>query len=258
MEENSNSLDGNINEASLEGNNTEDTSSDNGADLDNATEPPKPENDKSEKPKNKDGLISKIFKFKDKLNIFVLLILFIVVVVSVILIVTFLQSKSNNTLHFKSKGLSQSALQQLASSDTSVGNSQSILHVEASSIFDSQVFFKQSVGVAGNLQVGGGTNSTTLNISGISQLSQTEVNKNLDVAGTVNIQGSTTIGSSLQVNGSGSFSGNLSTPQLTTTSLTLNGDLVLTHHITSSGSIPGKTSGSALGGGGTEIGRAHV
>src|SRR4029077_15019876 len=59
------------------------------------------------------------------------------------------------------------------------------------------------------------------------------------------------VAKSLQVNSSGSFSGPLSAPQITTNSLQLNGDLVLTHHISAGGATPSRSNGTALGSGGT-------
>lgn len=55
----------------------------------------------------------------------------------------------------------------------------------------------------------------------------------------------------LNVNGSGTFGGNLSAPQLTVAALVLSGDLILTHHIDAGGATPTRTYGSSLGNGGS-------
>jgi cytoskeletal protein CcmA (bactofilin family) len=101
------------------------------------------------------------------------------------------------------------------------------------------------------LQIGGTLALSNLTVSGTSQFGQATVNQNLAVAGNTAIQGATTIAKSLQVNGSGTFSGSLSAPQITTPSLQLNGDLVLTHHISVGGSTPTRSGGTALGSGGS-------
>ncbi|MEK7153729.1 MAG: hypothetical protein AAB834_07280, partial [Patescibacteria group bacterium] len=55
----------------------------------------------------------------------------------------------------------------------------------------------------------------------------------------------------MSVSGNSIFNGPLSAPQISTNSLQLNGDLVLTHHITAGGPIPAVSKGTALGSGGT-------
>jgi len=73
----------------------------------------------------------------------------------------------------------------------------------------------------------------------------------LAVAGSGAIQGQLTVQKNLSVNGSGTFNGPLSATQISVGRLQLTGDLTLTHHLIAGGSIPGRSNGGALGGGGT-------
>jgi cytoskeletal protein CcmA (bactofilin family) len=193
--------------------------------------------------------------FKQKLrqfNLYLLLFIFVLLVAGVIIGIAYFQSqKASTTATLQTQQLTQNTLNQVAASDATVGNSQQVLNVESSAVFAGKVLVREDLEVAGSLQVGGTVALTDLAVSGASSLAQLSVSKNLSVTGTAAIQGATTLGGSLQVNGSGNFSGALSTPQITTSSLQLNGDLVLTHHISAGGPTPGRSTGGALGSGGT-------
>jgi cytoskeletal protein CcmA (bactofilin family) len=210
-----------------------------------ATPTPSPDDKLEEKP-------TRLTKLRKRLNIPLLSFGLIVVAALGIILITFLQSrKAITTNHPETQSLSQSTLNQLANSDTTVGSSQSILNVQSSAVFAGQVLVRQNLEVAGNLQIGGTIALNNLTVSGTSQLSQLTVNKNLAVAGDTAIQGSATIAKTLQVSSSGTFGGPLSAPQIITSSLQLNGDLALTHHIDIGGATPSRSSGSALGSGGS-------
>jgi hypothetical protein len=191
-------------------------------------------------------------KVRQKLNIYLVIIIAMVIMATTIIFIAYLQSQSSKgNTNLQSQNLSQSALQQLANSDTTVGSSQYVLNVESNAIFAGQVIIRQGLEVASNLQVGGTGAFNNISVAGTGQFSQATINNNLTIGGTTSMQGSATIAKSLQVSGSGSFGGSLSTPQISTNDLQLNGDLVIQHHITVSGSIPTKSDGSALGNGGS-------
>lgn len=194
------------------------------------------------------GVKQKLGKF----NLYLLLFVFIVLLGGVIIAIAYFQSqKASTTSTLKTQQLTQNTLNQVASSDATVGNSQQVLNVESSAIFAGKVLVREDLEVAGGLQVGGTVALTDLTVSGTSSLAQLSVSKNLAVTGTAAIQGAVTIAQSLQVNGSATFSSSLSAPQITTSNFQLDGDLVLTHHISAGGPTPGRTTSSALGSGGT-------
>ncbi len=161
---------------------------------------------------------------------------FVVLVLALIIGAVLIYRHQNNTnkTNLNQQTLSASQLNSLASANNTIGNSNQVLTVQSSAIFSGQVLVRGQLQVAGQLQI-----------------SQLAVNKNLSIAGNGSIQGTLTVQNSLTVNGGGTFAGPLSTPQLTASSLQLNGDLTLAHHLLTNGSIPGHSSGSAVGSGGT-------
>jgi cytoskeletal protein CcmA (bactofilin family) len=191
-------------------------------------------------------------QLRQRFNIYLLFFGLVVIVAGAIIVIAYLQNRqTGQNNHIQTQSLSQSVLQQLANSDATVGSNQTVLNVQSSAVFAGQVLVRQGLQVAGNLQIGGTVALNNITVSGTGQFSQASVSQNLSVTGNTAIQGAATIGKSLQVGGGGNFGGTLTAPQVATSSLQLNGDLVLTHHITTSGGTPERSNGSALGGGGT-------
>jgi hypothetical protein len=189
--------------------------------------------------------------FKRRPNIYLMLFILVILVGATVALVAYRQNKKASNDQINTQGISQSTLEQLANSDASVGDSHTVLNVKSSAVFAGQVLVRQNLEVGGNFQVGGTTALKDLTVSGTSQFGQTNVSSNLSVSGNAALQGAATIGKSLQVGGGGTFNGPVSAPQVTTGSLQLNGDLVLTHHIHVGGGQPSRNGGSALGRGGS-------
>ncbi len=186
------------------------------------------------------------------LNIYLLLFVFILVIAGVIIGVAYFQSKKQSSSGVvQSQNLSQKTLEQLASSDAQVGDAKQVLNVQSNAIFAGKVLVRDSLEVAGSIQVGGTVTLTNLNVTGATNFEQTQVSKNLSVGGDAAIQGSVTVQRSLQVNGGGTFNGPVAAPQITTSVFQLNGDLTLTHHIIAGGPSPSRSNGPALGSGGS-------
>lgn len=200
-------------------------------------------------PKKKNSHFS---RFRQSLNIYLLLLGAVLLMAVAIIGVVYKQSHSSSGGKGpQTQNLTQATLDQLANSNSTVGSSQYVLNVESSAIFAGQVVMKQSLEVAGNLQVGGTLSLNNLSVAGTGQFSQVTTSSNLSVGGNSAVQGSTTISKTLQVGGGGTFGGTVSAPQITTTSLQLVGDLTLQHHIVTSGPTPSRSNGSGLGGGGS-------
>jgi cytoskeletal protein CcmA (bactofilin family) len=218
-----------------------------GSNVTDATTPngagaPKPE------PKKPGGLKQKLKKF----NLYLLLFIFILVIGGLIITIAYFQSqKASTAASVKTQQLTENTLNELSTSDATVGNANEVLNVESSAVFAGQVLVRQDLQVAGNLEIGGTVALTNLAVTGTTALAQAAISKDLAVSGNTAIQGSLTVAQSLQINGTGSFSGDLTAPQITTNNLQLNGDLILTHHITAGGPTPGRSTGPALGSGGT-------
>ncbi|HUC89633.1 MAG TPA: hypothetical protein VMR45_02425 [Patescibacteria group bacterium] len=180
------------------------------------------------------------------------LMLFVLVVVLAIGIVVAMTVKSKQTAqnNINQQGLSQTALQQLANSDVTVGDARQVLTVQSNAVFAGSVLVRSNLEVAGTLKVGGAVNFSSLQVSGQTQLSETQVT-NLTVSGALNLQGALTIKNGINVSGNSNFAGNITASSVTTGSLQINGDLNLTHHIAAGGTIPSASRGTAVGGGGT-------
>lgn len=186
------------------------------------------------------------------LNIYLLLFLLILIVAGVIIGVAYFQSKKQSSSGVvQSQNLSQKTLEQLASSDAQVGDAKQVLNVQSNAVFAGKVLVRDSLEVAGSIQVGGAVTLTNLRVTGTTNFDQTQISKNLSVGGDAAIQGSVTVQRSLQVNGGGTFNGPVAAPQITTSIFQLNGDLTLTHHIIAGGPTPSRSNGNALGSGGT-------
>lgn len=187
-----------------------------------------------------------------KFNLYLVLFIFILVIAGTILTVAYLQSKkASTTATLQTQSLTADALKQVASSDATIGNTQQILNVQSSAVFAGKVLVREDLEVAGNLRIGGTVALSNITVSGTTQLGQAQINKDLSVAGDTGIQGSLTVAKTLQVNGGGSFSGPISAPQITTSNFQLNSDLILTKHIVIGGPTPTRSSGNALGNGGS-------
>lgn len=199
-------------------------------------------------PKKSGGIKAVLRRF----NIYLLLFVFVLFLAGLIIMIAYFQSKSASTSStIKTQTLTQNTLNQVANSDTSVGSTQTVLSVQSSAVFAGKVLIRQDLEVAGNLQIGGTVGLTNLAVAGSTQLGMAQINKDLSVAGNTSLQGTTTIAKGLQVSGTGSFGGTISAPQVTTSSLQLNSDLTLTHHIITGGGTPDRTNGGGLGNGGT-------
>ena len=200
-----------------------------------------------ELPKESGGLKGFLRRF----NIYLLLFGFIIILAGVVVGIAYFQGKQTAKTSLKGADLSTSDLSQLATSDATVGTPKQTLSVQSNAVFAGQVLVRSTLEVAGKLQVSGSVTLSSLTVTDLASLGQVQISKNLAVAGDAGIQGQLTVSKGLQVTGSGSFSGPLTAPQITTSTLNINGDLVLTHHITAGGAQPSRITGTAIGSGGT-------
>lgn len=187
-----------------------------------------------------------------RFNLYLLLFIFIVLIAISVTVITYLTSKkAEKTSVITSQTLDKKALDQIANSSATVGDPKQLLSVQSNAVFAGKVLIRDALEVAGGLQTSGPVNFSDLTVSGRTNLNDTQVSKNLSVAGDLTVQGGLTLQKSVQVNGNGTFTGTISAAQLTISALQLNGDLTLTHHITAGGPTPSRSNGPALGSGGT-------
>lgn len=208
--------------------------------------------DASAKPTEKK--VSPIRRFLRRMNLYFLMFLLIVVVAGAYTIVNYLNSqKVTPQPGIASQELTESALQQLANTDASVGNTSQTLTIQGNAVVAGQTLMRGNLNIAGNLQTGGSIQGPTLTISGAANLGDTQINT-LQVASNAAVQGSTTL-RDLSVAGTSTFSGAMTASQISVTRLVLSGNAVLQvpNHLSFTGPAPnrGGITQSVLGGGGS-------
>jgi cytoskeletal protein CcmA (bactofilin family) len=132
-----------------------------------------------------------------------------------------------------------------------VGDAKQILNVQSNAVFAGSVLVRGGLSVAGSIQTSAPMSLPGLTVGGSASIDQLQVTKSLSVSGTASLQNGLTVAKNLNVSGDGTFTGNLSATQLTVNSFQLNNDLTLTHHIVAGGGTPSRSTGTALGSGGT-------
>lgn len=185
------------------------------------------------------------------LNVYLLIFILLLVVAGAIVGATWLASKNADKTNIETQTLTNDALKQLATNDVTIGQPKQVLSVQSNAVFAGKVLIRDSLEVAGAIQVGGALNIPGITVSGNSIFETIQVNKDLSVAGNTSLQGQLSILRNLTVGGTGTFAGNVSAPQITTNNLQLNGNLSLTRHLAVGGATPSRTNGEALGSGGT-------
>lgn len=184
-------------------------------------------------------------------NAYLLVFAFVIVIAGVIVFIAIKDNNSSNqTPSINSQKLTESELKQLAASDVNVGNSNQVLNIASNTVIGGQLLVRKDLDVAGSLKVGDSLSLPNIKVSDVGNFGQVQASK-VSVSGNTAVQGALTVNQSLTVNGSGNFGGSITANQLNVSSLQLNGDLVLNHHIQVGGATPSRSTGSALGSGGT-------
>lgn len=207
-----------------------------------ASPPPEP-------PKKKRGLnLQSAIK---RVNIYLLLFVLVVILSGVIVFVSLQRANREvEEVTIPTQELTPEELEQIRGSDAKVGDPRQQLTIESTTTFTGKVFVKDSIDVAGTIRVGGALNLPGITVSGSSAFDQITANE-LAIAGDTSIQGQLNVQQNLAVSGSGTFGGPLSAPQLSISSLQIDNDLTFGRHLDAGGSTPGRTNGTAVGGGGT-------
>lgn len=192
-------------------------------------------------------------RFIGGLNIYLLLFMVLMVVAGATGVVFYLKAKNgtNSPTSLGSQSLPQSTLDQLANSDVTVGEPKHTLSVQSDTVFGGSVVVRSNLQIAGSLQVGSNLAINGIRVTGNSTFDDVQITKSLALTGNGSVQGQLNVQQNLNVNGGGTFLGALSAPSLAVGSIQLNGDLIVTHHLSAGGSTPGRTNGTALGSGGT-------
>jgi hypothetical protein len=182
-------------------------------------------------------------------NLYLLIFVLLVLVGAGVIYVAVKSSKPAATQQ-KTSSLTDQQISSLKGNTTLVGDSKQTLDIQSDSIFEGQVLDRGDLNVAGSLKVGGPLSLPSVSVGGNGTFGQIGINGGLNVGGDSTLQGALTIQKNLNVSGSGSF-GSLNVSNLSITTLQLRGDISVNQHILTTGTQPGRSFGTALGGGGT-------
>ncbi len=194
---------------------------------------------------------SRLKSFVKRFNIYLVLFIFVVLVAIIVTGLSLYSSNKSNKPNIPTESLSSNTLKQLANSDATIGDAKQVLNVQSNAVFAGKVLIRDSLEVAGPIQVGGSLTLPGITVSGNSNFDQVQIRNTLSVGGNATIQGQLSVQKSLNVTGNATFGGTISASQISASSLQITGDFVLTHHIVAGGPSPSRSNGSALGNGGT-------
>lgn len=189
----------------------------------------------------------------EKINIYFLLFVLVLLISGSFAAILYLRNRATttNSNDIDQQQISAETLQKLANNGIQVGDPKQVLNIQSNSVFSGTVLVKGELQVAGGLKIGSsGLSIADVNINGSANVNQLQA-QTVAVSGNTAIQGQLSVQRDLSVSGNGTFSGGITTPQLTTAKLQLSGDLVLTRHIVAGGPLPNRSNGNALGSGGT-------
>jgi cytoskeletal protein CcmA (bactofilin family) len=184
-------------------------------------------------------------------NIYLLFFFLLLIIAGIIGAILYFRAESNANSNLASQSLSQNVLDQLATTDVTVGAPKHTLNVQSNAVFTGSVLVRSDLEIAGNLQVGNSLAIAGLRVTGNSTFDDVQITKSLALTGNESVQGQVNVQGPLNVNGTGSFQGAISAPSLTVGSLQLSGPLSLSSHISGGGSTPSRTYDSGLGSGGS-------
>lgn len=220
-----------------------------------ATSPLAQDGNSSDSPKDEPGKPekSRFRRFWEHFNLYLLVFVFIIILATVATVVMYVKNRSASITApgtLTQQDLPSETLQELAANGVQVGDPKQVLNVQSNSVFAGAVLVKGELQVAGGLKIGSGSLALPeINVGGTASINQLQA-QSLDVSGNARVNELSVL-RNLNVNGNGTFNGGLTTPQLSVGRLQLNGDLAITRHIVAAGATPGRSNGSALGGGGT-------
>jgi hypothetical protein len=188
-------------------------------------------------------------KFSLRNNMYLMVFIMIILVGASVVFVSIKSAKPKTTTQ-KASSLTDQQISSLKGNTTLVGDAKQTLDIQSNSIFEGQILARGDLNVAGTVKVGGPLSLPAINVGGSGTFGQVGVSGSLNVAGDSTLQGALAVSKNLTVAGSASF-GSLNVSSLGVTTLNLKGDISQNQHIITSGGVPGRSNGTAVGSGGT-------
>lgn len=206
-------------------------------------------------------------KLLSKVNIYLVLFILVVVIAVATYIVMYFMNKKTEDIRIETTKITQETLDELKTSDAVVGDPKQILTIESNAVITGKVVMRDTLDVAGGLNVGGALSLTTINTAGPGTFQSLQTN-DLQAAGNVSIGGLLDVadtistgqnmsvakdingGGRLDIAGQAVIGGNLNVNGIISAK-GINFDEISITRINITGTNPGIAVGGAAGGGGT-------
>lgn len=202
-----------------------------------------------------------------RVNIYLLLFILLCVLAGAAYTVMYFMNRREQNIRLETTRITEETLEQLKTSDATVGDPQQILTIESNAIISGKVVMRDTLDIAGALSVGGPLSIPSLGVAGNGSFSSLSTNDlqaagNLAVGGVLDVVGTATFGENMTVAGSINAGGRLDVGGQATIggNLNVNGiisarginfDEISITRINISGNNPSVSVGGAAGGGGT-------
>lgn len=200
-------------------------------------------------------------------NIYLIIYIVLVVISVGVFAYSYIRNQNEVSPQLETTELTEEALEELKTSDISVGDPRQILTIESHAVISGKVVLRDTLDVAGGLNIGGAINAPSIQSAGEGNFGSLRTNDlqaagNAAIGGLLDVTGTLSVGQDLTVAGKIKGTGGLDI----TGSTTINGDLIINGSFTaqnltfgtitfskidSSGPPPSVTAGGAAGGAAT-------
>jgi hypothetical protein len=184
--------------------------------------------------------LSPLKKVARRFNVYLILFMLLLIIGGVITAVAYLNGKKAPPAPaIANQTLTPAQLKQLANSNATVGGSGQTLPVQGNAVFSGNVLVRNSLNVAGSIQLGGQLSLPQLNVTSSANLAGTQIN-NLQVSGAAIFQSMMTLQNGLTAGGNFSFTGTLTVGTLTASKIVMSNNALLTvpNHVSFTGTAP--------------------
>ena len=194
-----------------------------------------------------------IKRFITNVNPYLLVFAVIIIVGIVVIVVASRVNRDTGRAAVEIEGqeLDQGAIDELVAAESNIGTVDQTITIGANAIFEGKILVKDSLDVAGSINVGGPLSLPSITVAGDGTFRDIDVSNNISIGGSANIQQALTVEGGATINGGLSVGGTISAAAISADSVQFTGDLQLTRHIDTGGGTPGISRSNAVGGGGT-------
>lgn len=201
----------------------------------------------------KKTVVQRVKDFVSNVNPYLMLFIAIFLIAVIIVVTISISSRNSDpsNILFEGQELDQETLDEILTNESNIGSVDQTLTVAANAIFNGKVLVKDSLDVAGAINVGGALSLPGITVSGQSNFEDVNVSNNLAILGSLSIQQSLTVQAGADITGDVAVGGTLSAGAISSDNIQFTGDAVFTRHIDTGGGLPAISSGTAVGGGGT-------